>query len=288
MVTYNTDPEAATPPSMDLEARFGQVMPTTDPLTGETTNPLPDPAQPVTAPAADPAPVEGQPEAAPSTVPDKYKGKTAEELIRMHQEAEKAMHSRDEEVRISRAYLDRALSQQAKATEPPPPVPTTLPSDDVKMLELMLSKPTEFKKALVAELVGGLQQSSVQAETQRIFNENRAVISTPEFGKFLQTVPPSVCQQADRDPAVLSYLLNSYKASTAPAAAPTNPVDNAERARATAAKTAQARTAPGGANAAQPTFTRMQLMEMQLKQPDKYEAMQPQIIAAYAQGLVGD
>ena len=176
MATYDTG-EAPPVPEIDFAARLGNVVPTSNPLTGEATT---SGTEEIPTPQAAPAPQpEGQP--APVELPDKYRNKTPEELVRMHQEAEKAMHSRDEEIRIAREYQNRFMQGQLTAqpiAQPAPVQPTVLPQDDVKMLELMLSKPTEFKKAMVADLMQTIGQSAQQAEVNRTFNDNRAVIPT--------------------------------------------------------------------------------------------------------------
>lgn len=311
MATYTTDaPDAANaPPEFDIAARLGNVVPTSNPITGETTNldatePPPSPEQP--AQPEMPAPT-GQPATDAGAVPDKYRGKSAEELIRMHQEAERAMHSRDEEIRVARTYLDRFVTGQPPVT-PNQPGPVTnngqavaggdLPADDVKMLEMMLSKPTQFTEALVNKVVNGMRQSSAVAEAQRIFNEHKAEIQTEQFGRFISTVPRHIVDQADRDPQVMQFLLNSYRGHAPANPTPhtnngsgvtANPVAAVEKQRAdAAARAAAARTVAGAAPANQPTFTRMQLMNMMVNEPEKYEALQPQILAAYANGLVGD
>lgn len=293
MVTYDTG-EAPPIPEINFAERMGNVVPTSNPLTGETaistdTTDIPiagEPTSPIPEPGAPPAPPAGQP-VGNDGIPEKYRNKSPEELVKMHQEAEKAFHARDEEIRVAREYQNRFLAGQLQPTQaPPPPPPTpTLPQDDNGMLEMMLAKPTQFKEAIVKDLMSSIGQSVTKAEVNKTFNENKAVIHSPEFGQFLQTVPPAVCNAADRDPQVLNYLLNSFKQTNK---APVSPVESADKARAQAARTNDARTVSGGNTGAvsQPTFTRLQLMEMQIKDPDRYAALQPQIMELYSKNLI--
>ena len=69
-----------------------------------------------------------QPPEPESTLPDKYQGKSLEEVVQMHQEAEKLLGRQSSEVGELRKVVDDYISTQ---TQPPAPQQYVEPEDDI-------------------------------------------------------------------------------------------------------------------------------------------------------------
>jgi hypothetical protein len=69
-----------------------------------------------------------QPQAEETTIPDKYQGKSLEEVVQMHQEAEKLLGRQSGEVGELRKVVDDYISSQ---TQPQAPQQYVEPEDDI-------------------------------------------------------------------------------------------------------------------------------------------------------------
>ena len=127
----------------------------------------------------------------------------------------------------------------------------------------------------------------------------RDIVTSPEFRDFERTLPPSVIQTAMHDPNTLRWVIQQFNGkspSTAPAPeapVPTAVVATAPVAQATSgARTVRLGTAAGAPSAGgaptstAPTFTRAQLMQMMVENPQEYSMRQAEIVQAYRDGRV--
>ena len=64
------------------------------------------------------------------TIPEKYAGKSLEDVIEMHQNAEKVLGKQGLEVGQQRKLIESLMSNQQQATTPTPPIEEPIPFED--------------------------------------------------------------------------------------------------------------------------------------------------------------
>ena len=160
--------------------------------------------------------VEVKPE---SVLPDKYKGKTVEELAKMHQEAEKLIGKHAQEVGEHRKFFDEMMKRellQKKAQQPT--------DEDEDPNEKFFKKPTEAMDDYLANHPT-IKQAQEQAlimkaqtaqQLQQQFPDYVQVIQTPEFKQWVDASPirQKLYDDADGgyDVAAAAELISTWKA----------------------------------------------------------------------------
>ena len=240
---------------------------------------------------------QAEPENAASTeddVPPKYRGKTAAEIAKMHMEAEKLIGRQAQEVGEVRKLADELIKRQleTKQTEVP-----AAKEDEIDFFE-------DPKKAVTKAVedhpaIQEARQQAMQLKQMQTLNRLRE-----EFPDFMQTVQdPSFAEwikasnvrvrlyalaDAEGDYDAAAELLNNWnyvKPKAAPAVS-----EAAEQVKAAQKAAVKAATVDVGSNAAAPTtskvYRRADLIRLQLEDPDRYYALQDEILAAYSEGRV--
>lgn len=302
MMTVGTMPEPDKFSIENLEATVVETNPPPYVVEGSLELDTPDNAAATQTPEQT-APQGQAPEQKPAEAPapesddvddERFKGKSKKDIFDAFRNLEKKFGEHSVEVATYRKlYEEQVLKPQVEAkmqAEKVAPEQVN-PADDTALLNEMLSSPSTFakrqreeaKREMMQSLVAQAQSATISAEKAKV----QDVISSPEFVSWLvSTVPKHVAEQADRDPATLNFILNSYKATApekfkqegpATAEAPATPkgvdrripVGNAVGVPAAARQSASAQ------------FTLSQLADMQLRRPDEYARRQPEIIAWY-------
>jgi hypothetical protein len=116
-------------------------------------------------------------------IPDRYKGKTAKDLIRMHQEAEKLMGRHSKEVGDLRRVVDDFIKAQTVAKEAPIEEDVDFFSDPKKAVEVAVSRHPKIKEAerMSAELA---RQTALQ-QLQSAHPEYQDILSDENFKEWV-------------------------------------------------------------------------------------------------------
>jgi hypothetical protein len=303
MMTVGTMPEPEKFSIENLEATVVEANAPPYVVEGNPTLEAPDNAAATQTPeqtAPEGQAPEQKPAVAPAPEPDdvddeRFKGKSKKDIFDAFRNLEKKFGEHSVEVATYRKlYEEQVLKPQveAKMKAEQAPVEQVNPADDTALLNEMLSSPSKFAKRqreeaqreMMQSLMAQAQSATIAAEKAKV----QDVISSPEFVSWLvATVPKHVAEQADRDPATLNFILNSYKATApdkfkqedAPAQAEVQiPVKGADR-RIPVGNAVGVPAASRQPASAQ--FTLSQLADMQLRRPDEYARRQPEIIAWY-------
>lgn len=237
------------------------------------------PAEPVTNPEnAGPANV-----SATDDVPEKYRGKSLADVIHMHQEAEKAYGRGQNELGELRKLTDQILQQQLGETS------------DTKRKKLdtdsLLEDPDAALEASIAEnpRIKELEAKLTareRAEGQAAFNRKHpnagTLVNDPAFLKWASASPTRqrLLAQADQtfDYELASEIITMYEQTLGD-----QTVDKSEDKAALGNAKPSAGSASGGKKV---YFKRAELMRLKAEDPERYEKLQPQIMAAYAEGRV--
>lgn len=236
---------------------------------------------------------EPQPEVTQETeddLPDKYRGKSAAELARMHQEAEKLLGRQSSEVgelrKVVDSYIQTQLSQQQ--------APQQTVDDDVDFFtdpERAVSKAIE-NHPKIKEAEQYTQQykkttalSQLQAkhpDMQKILQDNRFA-EWIKGSKIRTQLFVQADQQYDYEAADELFSLWKDRQTTVQQTA------QAEKAgRKAAVKSANTGTARGNPDSAssKKIYRRADIIKLMKTDPDRYQSLSDEIMKAYAEGRV--
>lgn len=228
-------------------------------------------------------------------LPQKYRGKSIEDVIRMHVEAEKLIHKHADEVGFARRMAEQAValqqpdkSSQAKQTD----------ADSDDSLEYFADPKAAVRKVVDTHPdVVAAKEFTLNQRKQQSYNAVKAAVGDPaeifqdpDFVTWVQASPfrGRALQYADQSmdaDAAIEILNNfkSYKASKAVNLAAQN-ADMKEKTK--NAKNAGIVDGGGPGVSSETIYRRADLIKLQNTDPDRYERLQPQIMKAYAEGRI--
>jgi hypothetical protein len=239
-----------------------------------------------------------EPQAAPEVqeeeTPSKYKGKSVAEIIKMHQEAEKLIGKHAQEVgevrkladELIKRQLDTPTKEEVKATEEDE---IDFFADPEKAVNKKIDKHPAIQEAKQQTLQ--LKQMQTMNRLQQDFPNFMQTVADPEFVEWIKgsTVRIQLFNQANANydfdsAAELLQTWNYVKPKAAPRQEAPQEVRQAQR-----AAIQQATVDVGGTSQnvnSTKVFRRADLIRLQIQDPDRYAAMQDDIMAAYAEGRV--
>jgi hypothetical protein len=230
-------------------------------------------------------------------VPEKYKNKSLDEIVRMHQEAEKLIGRQAQEVGEVRKLADSLLKQQLEAKhdkQPEPAQEIDWFEDPQKAINQALESNPVLKQLQ--------EQQAIQAQRAAldvIEKSHPDFVSVAQSEDFQQWVAESKIRQRlyndannyDADSAL--ELLNNYKSlrglkqqkeETSKAADEAlKKTDSEGRSKALKAAAVQQ---GGTGETGKPVYRRADLIRLRMQDPSRYESMADEILNAYAEGRV--
>lgn len=232
-------------------------------------------------------------------LPDKFKGKSTVEIVEMYRKAESELGRSRNEVGTLRRLADELLGIRVAKPDSAanPPARKKLTADDI------LADPEASVVAVAKEAADERAQSAEQrlarmeyeltlAKFEQKHPSYRETMSDQSFLDWVQKSPlrSRLAYGATQgDFAAADELFSLYQEAQGSGQQEENPAPtrNEQARRASLAR-------PGGSSAARvvnatqgkPMWSRDKLMEMRLNNPDEFERLQPQILAAYAEGRV--
>lgn len=251
------------------------------------------------APEEQVAPVEAEAEAfveegGEEALPEKYKGKSAAELARMHQNLEALMGKQSSEVGELRKAVDTLVQQSMSATSANS---TSAPEPELDDSDFF-TNPREAVERLIAQnptLQSAQQVTAAMAQQQALSSlksahpDMDAIVSDEGFQKWVAS--SNVRQQMfinandnyDFDQA--NELLSLWK-ERADTVSKTAQVEKlAQKQQIKRASTGSTRANPEG-KATKKVYRRRDIIDLMQKDPKRYQALQPEIMKAYAEGRV--
>jgi hypothetical protein len=257
----------------------------TDPTQPESTTP--DAVEQTTA----------QPEEAAPELPEKYRGKALDEIIKMHQEAEKLIGRQAQEVGEVRKLADSLLKQQLESkhdTQPSKAQEIDWFEDPERAVKQAVENNPVLKKMQ--------EEQAKQAQLvalQTIEKAHPDFVSVAQSDDFQQWVTSSKIrtrlyeQASDYDVDSALELLDTYKSlrnikqqqqETVKAADESLKKVDAET-RSKNLKTAAVQQG-GTGESTKPVYRRADLIRLRMQDPARYESMAEDILQAYADGRV--
>ena len=138
----------------------------------------------------------------PEAVPDKYNGKSLEDVVRMHQEAEKLLGRQSSEVgdlrKVVDSYINTQLNDQAPAKAPDTDEDIDFYSDPEKAISRAIENHPSVRAA--EESTRAYKQQSSMATLQKEHPEIPEIVKDPKFAEWIQasTIRTRMFVQADQ------------------------------------------------------------------------------------------
>ena len=223
---------------------------------------------------------------AKSELPEKYRGKSVDEVIRMHQEAEKLMSRQAQEVGEVRKLADELIKSQLK----PKPEPEVAEEIDFfeNPQEAVRRAVESNPKVLAAEQYAvTVQRQQAQQTMIQKHPDAPTIVNDPEFQNWVRSsrVRERLFQQADAeyDFDAADELLSTFKELRQVKVKRDDSANDESRKQ--ALKSASVDTG-GSGESTKKIYRRADLIRLKISNPSKYEAMQDDIMAAYAEDRV--
>ena len=238
------------------------------------------------------------PEPAEEELPEKYKGKTAAEIARMHQEAEKLIGRQANEVHEVRSLADQLLKQQLEANKrvQQQPIEESLEED-------FFADPKQAVNRQVEKHPAVMEARQAALEMKKMKTAQQLSAKHPDFGTiasdagFQDWVKASAIRlnlfakaDAEYDFEAADELLSTYKEikqiKAQQAVQQTAQSNQVEAEAQKAAMKAATVDVGGTGETSRKIYRRADLIKLKMTDPQRYEDMQPEIMAAYAEGRV--
>lgn len=232
-----------------------------------------------------------QPQKEEPTVPEKYQGKSLEEVVQMHQEAEKLLGRQSSEVGELRKVVDDYISSQ---TQPPAPQQQHVePEDDIDYftdpqaaVNRAIENHPKVKEA--QQYTEQYKKQSSLATLQAKHPDMQQILSDPKFAEWIKASKirtqlfVAADQQYDADAA--DELFSLWKERKTVAQQTAKVEKQARKQTLRAANTGNARGSAEGSR--KKVYRRADIIKLMKNDPDRYQALSDEIMAAYAEGRV--
>jgi len=234
---------------------------------------------------------EAQEESTPGDddIPDKYKGKSVKDIVRMHQEAERAIGKQGSEVGELRRIVDdfvrtQTVTQQQQAPE----VEDELDffTDPDKAIARAIERHPKVRQA--EELNGQLKRAEALANLKTAHPDFSEVVQDGSFAEWIgkSKVRQELFSRADRnfDFDAAHELLSTWK-ERKQVVNQSQAVEKIERKQAIRSASTGS-TKGAGETASKKTYRRADIIELMRTNPDRYQQLSDEIMKAYAEGRV--
>lgn len=222
-------------------------------------------------------------------IPDKYKGKSIKEIVRMHQEAERAIGKQGSEVGELRRIVDDFVRAQTVTKQEQAPVvdeEVDFFVDPDKAIARAIERHPKVKQA--EELSANLKKAEALANLKNAHPDFNDIVQDNNFAEWVQKskVRQELFSRADRmyDFDAANELLTTWK-ERKQVVQQSQAVEQVQRKQ--AVKSASTGSTKGsGETASKKVYRRADIIELMRTNPDRYEQLAPEIMQAYAEGRV--
>jgi hypothetical protein len=224
-------------------------------------------------------------------LPNKYKGKTALELIQMHQEAERLAGRQGNELGQLRSIIDDILDERANSgtAKNEPEQEVDFFEDPAKATETIVSKVLSQDPRLKGLEETATQQRQMESARQLAARhpDMQEILQDPGFGEWISKskVRMKMFQDAHQnfDHEVGSELFDLWKERKRDVQ---GAVDTAKQERREQTRRASTGSGRSSGETSAPILSRDALVELKMKDPEKYLRLLPEIKKAYRAGRV--
>lgn len=219
-------------------------------------------------------------------IPEKYKGKSVKDIVRMHQEAEKAMGKQGSEVGELRKVVDdyiraQTISQQAPKVEEE----IDFYEDPNKAVAQAIERHPKVRQA--EEMAARMKRAEALSNLKSHHPDFEQIVQDNAFQEWVMNskVRQELYARADRnfDFDSASELLSTWK-ERKNVVQQTADVEKISRKQ--AIKAASTGSTKGTGESSKKVYRRSDIIELMRRDPDRYQALSDEIMKAYAEGRV--
>ena len=224
------------------------------------------------------------------TLPEKYQGKSMEEVVQMHQEAEKLLGRQSGEVGELRKVVDDYISNQTIAQAPQQ---TVEPEEDIDYFtdpQGAVNRAIEnHPKIREAEQYSSqYKQQAALATLSTKHPDMQEILEDPKFAEWIKAskIRTQLFVAADQgyDADSADELFSLWKERKVVTQQTANVEKQARKQQLKAANTGNARGSNEGTR--KKIYRRADIIKLMRTDPDRYTALADEIMAAYAEGRV--
>jgi len=220
-------------------------------------------------------------------IPEKYQGKSVDDIIRMHQEAEKLIGKQAQEVGEVRKLADELIKHNLSAKQPAvveePEVDFF--EDPQKAIRNTVDKHPDVLAARQA--TQEFKRMNIQQKLAQAHPDFQQIVQDTGFTEWVKASPVRLGLYAKADGEFdfdsANELLSTFKQLRQVQTKQVAAVDNTARQQ--SLKAASVDTG-GTGESSKKVYRRTDLIRLKMTDPARYEDLQPEIMAAYAEGRV--
>ena len=223
-------------------------------------------------------------------LPAKYQNKSLQDVVQMHQEAEKALGRQSGEVGELRQVVDQFIQSQTQLTQPN--APQQEPTEEVDFFtdpEQAVSKAIENHPSVkqTQELNQQLKAQNALAQLQQKHPDVETIMKDPKFvewvkGSKIRTQLLAYADQAyDFDSA--DELFTTWKERQQVV---TQTAEMEKQGRKKAVKAASTGNTRGSNPVSKKIYRRADIIKLMRTDPDRYQSLSEEILTAYKEGRV--
>jgi hypothetical protein len=226
-------------------------------------------------------------EAKISELPEKYRAKSLEEVVRMHQEAERLIGKQAQEVgevrKLADELLKQNLSSKQQQTQDEPEV------DFFENPQKAVQSTIDRHPDVVAARQAGqdFKRMQIQQKLAQDHPDYSQVVNDSEFQNWVKSSPVRLGLYAKADGEFdydsANELLSTYKELRGVKAKQASTADSASRTK--SMKAAQVDVG-GSGESSKRVYRRADLIRLKMTDPARYESLNDEILTAYAEGRV--
>jgi len=224
----------------------------------------------------------------PPSIPEKYQNKSAEELVQMHQEAEKLLGRQSSEVGELRKVVDNYIQTQLTPEQQAPQEVEEIDffTDPDKAVDRAIQNHPKIREA--EAVTNQYRQSNAMAQLKGKHPDMEAILQDTKFAEWIQAskVRTRLFVDADQkyDHEAADELFSLWK-ERQNVVQQTAKVE--QQARKQAVKAASTGNARGSSESApKKVYRRADIINLMKTDPNRYAALQPEIMLAYQEGRV--
>jgi hypothetical protein len=223
-------------------------------------------------------------------IPDKYKGKSAEELVRMHQEAEKLLGRQSSEVGELRQVVDSYIQTQLSNQQAPQQQETVdevdFFSDPEEAVRRAIDNHPKIKEA--ESISKQYQKTTALSQLQKDHPDMQSILTDDKFAEWIKgsKIRTQLYVQADKqyDYEAAHELFTLWKERKQVV----QQTANAEKqGRKQAVKNASTGAATGSSETkTRKIYRRADIIKLMRTDPERYQSLSDEIMKAYQEGRV--
>ncbi len=231
-----------------------------------------------------------QPQEPETTLPDKYQGKSLEEVVQMHQEAEKLLGRQSSEVGELRKVVDDYISTQTQSAPQPQHVE---PEDDIDYFtdpQAAVNRAIENHPKIreAEQYTADYKKQAALAALNNKHPDMQEILGDPKFAEWIKASKirtqlfVAADQQYDSDSADELFTLWKERKTVAQQTAQVE--KQARKQTLKAANTGNARGSAEGTR--KKVYRRADIIKLMKTDPERYQSLSEEIFQAYAEGRV--